>query len=67
MVKGVCHSMLEQDKEALKIFRTEGEKHFSHLDGCIRWPVLSRHINELAAIRDELLKAKRSLTDLPNA
>jgi hypothetical protein len=62
-----CHSMLEQDKEALKIFRAEGEKRFSLLDGCIRWPVISRHVNELTAIRDELLRAKRSLTDLPTA
>jgi hypothetical protein len=65
MIKGVCHSMLEQDNDAIKIFRAEGEKRFSLIEGCLRWPVLSRHNKEISAIRDELLKAKRSLNDLP--
>jgi len=65
MIKGVCHSMLDQDNDAIKLFRAEGEKRFSQIDGCFRWPVLSRHHKEILAIRDELLKAKRSLSDLP--
>ena len=65
MIKGVCHSLLEQDKDAIKLFRTEAEKRFSKIDDCLRWPVISRHEKELQAIRDELLKAKRGLNDLP--
>lgn len=67
MIKGVCHSMLEEDKDAIKIFRTEGERRFSQIEDCFRWPVLSRHSKEISAIRDELLKAKRSLNDLPTS
>ena len=65
MIKGVCHSMLEQDSDAIKIFRAEGEKRFSLIESCLRWPVLSRQKKEISAIRDELQKAKRSLSDLP--
>jgi hypothetical protein len=57
--------MLEQDRDAIKLFRAEGEKRFSRIEDCIRWPVLSGHSKEILAIRDELLKAKRSLSDLP--
>jgi len=32
MIKGVCHSMLEQDSDAIKIFRAEGEKRFSLIE-----------------------------------
>ena len=66
MVKGVCYSLLAQDKEALEIFRNESEKRFSRIDSCLQWPAVSRHEKDLRAIRDELLLAKRALTDLPN-
>lgn len=65
MIKGVCNSMLEKDVDAIKLFRAEGEKRFSLIEDCMRWPVLNRHSKEILAIRDELLKAKRSLSDLP--
>jgi len=56
--------MLEQDGDAIKTFRIEGEKRFSLIEDCLRWPVISRHEKEILAIRDELQKAKRSLSDL---
>ena len=65
MIKGVCHSLLQEDRDAIKLFRAEAEKRFSKIDQCLRWPVLSRHERDLRAIRDELLKAKRGLNDLP--
>jgi len=65
MIKGVCHSMLGEDSDAIKLIRVEGEKRFSRIEDCLRWPVLSRHSKEILAIRDELLKAKRSLNNLP--
>jgi hypothetical protein len=64
MVKGVCHSLLEQDGEAIKLFRAEAEKRFSKIETCIRWPVLARHEKELKSIREELFKARRGLNDL---
>ena len=67
IVKGVCYSLLGQDDDALKLFRREADKRFSRIDDCLQWPAISRHKTELSAIRDELLKAKRSLTDLPKA
>jgi hypothetical protein len=67
MVKGVCYSLLGQDDEALKVFRRETEKRFSKIVECLQWPAISRHEKELRAIRDEFLKAKRSLTDLAKA
>lgn len=65
MIKGVCNSLLGQDDEAIKLFRSEAEKYFSKIDDCLRWPVLSRHNKEFQDIRNELLKAKRGLNDLP--
>jgi hypothetical protein len=65
MVKGVCHSLLDEDKEAINLFRAEAEKRFSKIEDCLRWPVVSRHQKELQAIRDDLVKAKRGLNDLP--
>jgi hypothetical protein len=65
MIKGVCHSLLEKDADAIKLFRAEAEKRFSKIDDCLRWPVVSRHEKELLAIREELLNAKRGLNDLP--
>jgi len=65
MIKGVCHSLLDQDRDAIKLFRTEAEKRFSKIDQCLRWPVIARHEEELRSIREELLKAKRGLNDLP--
>jgi tetratricopeptide (TPR) repeat protein len=65
MVKGVCYSLLGEDEKALKIFRQQSEKRFSQIDDCLRWPAISRLQKELRAIRDELLKAKRSLSELP--
>ena len=65
MIKGVCHSLLEQDGEAIKLFRTEAERRFSTIDQCLRWPAIARHKRELESIREELLKAKRGLNDLP--
>ena len=65
LIKGVCHLLLEQDGDAIKLFRTEAEKRFSKIDQCIRWPVIARHEKELISIRGELLKAKRGLNDLP--
>jgi hypothetical protein len=65
MIKGVCHSLLEQDSDAINLFRTEGEKRFSKIDQCLRWPVVARHEKELKSIREEFLKAKRGLNDLP--
>ena len=65
MVKGVCHSLLGEDKEAIKLFHAEADKRFSKIDDCLRWPAISHHQNELQAIRDELLKSKRGLNDLP--
>src|ERR1017187_4143264 len=67
MIKGVCYSLLGRDEDALKIFRQEAEKRFSRINDCLRWPAVSRHEKELRAIRDDLLKAKRCLTDLPKA
>lgn len=64
LVKGVCYSLLEQDADAMKIFRTEAEKRFSEIDDCLAWPAISRHQRELKIIKEELLKGKRSLTDL---
>jgi hypothetical protein len=66
-VKGVCRSLLGEDAAALKIFQQEAAKRFSQTHNFLRWPVLSRHEKELRSIRDDLLKAKRSLTDLPAA
>jgi len=66
-VKGVCYSLLGQDKEALALFRQESEKRFSVIDECLRWPAISRHEKDLREIRENLLKAKRSLTDLPTS
>lgn len=65
MVKGVCHSLLGEDKEAINLFRAEAEKRFSKIEECLRWPAISHHQKELQAIRDELLRAKRGLDDLP--
>jgi hypothetical protein len=65
VVKGVCKSLLGQDTDALEIFRLEAQKRFSRTNDYLRWPAISRHQKELRTIRDELLKAKRSLTDLP--
>ena len=65
MVKGVCKSLLGEDDEALAIFRRESEKRFSRIDHCLRWPAVSRHEKELRTIREDLLKAKRSLANLP--
>ncbi len=62
----MCHSLLEEDAAAIKLFRAEAEKRFSKIDECLRWPVIARHEKDLQAIREELLKAKRGLTDLPN-
>ncbi len=67
IVKGVCYSLLGKDDDALELFRREADKRFSRIDDCLQWPAISRHKTELSAIRDELLKAKRSLTDLPKA
>ena len=67
MVKGVCHSLLEQDGDAINLFRAEAEKRFSLIDDCLRWPVIARHERELKAIREELLRAKRELNDRPCA
>ncbi len=67
MIKGVCHSLLEQDPDAIKLFRAEAEKRFSKIDECLRWPVISRHEKDLLAIREELLKAKRGLNELPTS
>ncbi len=66
MVKGVCHSLLGEDDEAMKLFRAEAEKRFSKIEDCLRWPVVSRHEKELQAIRGELLRAKRGLNELPS-
>jgi hypothetical protein len=65
-VKGVCYSLLGEDKKALEIFRTEAEKRFSQIDDFLQWPAIARHKSELRGIRTELTKAKRSLTDLSN-
>jgi hypothetical protein len=65
MIKGVCHSLLGQDGDAIKLFRAEGEKRFSQIEDCLRWPVLHRHSKEILAIHEELLRARRSLSDLP--
>ena len=67
MVKGVCYSLLQEDDKAIALFRREAEKRFSRIDDCLQWPAISRHEKELIAIRNDLLKAKRSLTDLPRA
>ena len=67
MVKGVCYSLLGRDDDALRLFRREAGKRFSRIHDCLQWPAISRHKTELSAIRDELLKGKRSLTDLPKA
>jgi tetratricopeptide (TPR) repeat protein len=67
MLKGVCYSLLKKDTDALNTFRTEAEKRFSNIDLALRWPVISRHEKELRLIRDNLLKAKRALSDLPKA
>lgn len=67
VVKGVCKSLLGQDAEALEIFRQEAQKRFSRTNDYLRWPAISRHEKELRLIHDDLLKAKRSLTDLPKA
>jgi len=63
LTKAVCNSLLERDKEALAIVESEAKRRFSKIDLCSRWPVLSRHQKQLKAIREELLKAKRTLTD----
>jgi NAD-dependent SIR2 family protein deacetylase len=63
LVKGVCYSLLDQDRDAMKIFRVESEKRFSKIDECLRWPVISRHKGELETIRDEFAKAKRGLNE----
>ena len=65
MVKAVCSSLLGNDKETLAIFNREGEKRFSVVDDCLRWPVFSRHLKEMKGIRDDLLKAKRAFNDFP--
>ncbi|HAB18126.1 MAG TPA: SIR2 family protein [Verrucomicrobiota bacterium] len=67
MIKGVCHSLLEQDRDAIKLFTVEAEKRFSKIDECLRWPVVARHEKELNLIREELLKGKRELNDLPTS
>ena len=67
MVKGVCHSLLGEDREAIGLFRAEAERRFSKIEDCLRWPVISRHQTELQSIRDDLLKAKRGLNDLPTS
>lgn len=67
MIKGVCRSMLEQDGDAIKLFRAEAEKRFSKIEECLRWPVIARHEKELKSIREELLKGKRGLNDLPTS
>jgi hypothetical protein len=67
MVKGVCHSLLQEDKPAIALFRREAEKRFSQIDECLQWPAVSRHHKELTAIRDDLLRTRRSLTELPAA
>ena len=67
MVKGICYSLLGQDDDALKLFSREAEKRFSRIDECLTWPAVSRLEKEMRAIRDDLLKSKRSLTDLPKA
>jgi NAD-dependent SIR2 family protein deacetylase len=66
-VKAVCKSLLGLDADALEIFRQEAHKRFSRIHDFLRWPAISRHENELRAIRDDLLKAKRSLTDFPKS
>lgn len=64
MVKAVCHSLLRDDEECLKIIRQEAEKRFSRIDHCLDWPAVSRHREALVAMRTDLLKARRSLTEL---
>lgn len=64
LTKGVCHSLLGQDKEAVKIFQEEAEKRFSSIDMCLTWPVISHHEAELRAIRQDLVRSKRSFNSL---
>jgi hypothetical protein len=65
MMKGVCYSLLGRDAEALEVFRSEAEKRFSLIDDGLQWPAISRHHKQLYAIREELLKTRRSLGELP--
>lgn len=64
LVKGVCYSLLAQDEKALEIFRSESEKRFSRIFDCLRWPAISRHQTQLLEIKENLVKGKRSFTDL---
>ena len=64
MAKGVCHVLLNEDDKALEIFRSEATKRFSQIISCLRWPSVLRLQKELEAIRDDLLKQKRSFNSL---
>jgi hypothetical protein len=65
-VKGVCYSLLGEDKKALDIFRIEAEKRFSKINNFLHWPAISRHQSELRTMKEELVLRKRSLTNLEN-
>jgi len=63
IVKAVCHTLLGENKEAISILKAESEKRFSRVDGCLRWPALSGLQTELRAIREDLIKRKRTIAD----
>lgn len=61
--KAVAHKLLGEEKAALDIFKTEGAKRFSIVDGAEEWPALASIRDQIIAIKSDLIANRRSMNE----